>query len=229
MFVVAADSGWMPQSTEHLYALDALGVRALPVVTRSDLADPELARDEALGAPVRVVAGAAPGSVRVGSDGCGPREAALGVVAARRRVARPGPRRRRAPVGGPRVHGAGGGHSGHRDARGGHDPGWATSWPWARARSPCAGCRALGESVDPVRAVARVALNLRGVGLDEVGRGDALTTPGRWLRLRRRRRTRGTAWGRLGRGGAAEQARDLHLGSWRCARAAAWTGAHGRT
>ncbi|HWN28634.1 MAG TPA: SelB C-terminal domain-containing protein, partial [Actinomycetospora sp.] len=32
------------------------------------------------------------------------------------------------------------------------------------------------------RAVARVALNLRGVGLDEVGRGDALTTPGRWLR-----------------------------------------------
>jgi selenocysteine-specific elongation factor len=44
------------------------------------------------------------------------------------------------------------------------------------------GMQALGESVDPVRAVARVALNLRGVGLDEVGRGDALTTPGRWLR-----------------------------------------------
>jgi len=49
MFIVAADSGWMPQSTEHLAALDALGVRdGLLVVTRSDLADPELARDEAL-------------------------------------------------------------------------------------------------------------------------------------------------------------------------------------
>ncbi|MEO3801530.1 SelB C-terminal domain-containing protein [Nonomuraea sp. B1E8] len=41
MFVVAADEGWMPQSEEHLVALEALGVRhCLLVVTRSDLADP---------------------------------------------------------------------------------------------------------------------------------------------------------------------------------------------
>src|ERR1700735_5661501 len=41
LFVVAADGGWMPQSSEHLAALDALGVRhGLLVVTRSDLADP---------------------------------------------------------------------------------------------------------------------------------------------------------------------------------------------
>ena len=41
LFVVAADEGWMPQSAEHLAALDALGVRhGLLVVTRSDLADP---------------------------------------------------------------------------------------------------------------------------------------------------------------------------------------------
>jgi selenocysteine-specific elongation factor len=41
VFVVAADGGWMPQSQEHLDALDALGVRhGLLVVTRCDLADP---------------------------------------------------------------------------------------------------------------------------------------------------------------------------------------------
>ncbi|GAA4509110.1 SelB C-terminal domain-containing protein [Nonomuraea ferruginea] len=59
VFVVAADEGWMPQSEEHLVALEALGVRhCLLVVTRSDLADPgpaiERSRarlDEALGKP----------------------------------------------------------------------------------------------------------------------------------------------------------------------------------
>src|SRR6185312_1693449 len=41
LFVVAADEGWMPQSGEHLDALEALGVRrGLLVVTRSDLTDP---------------------------------------------------------------------------------------------------------------------------------------------------------------------------------------------
>ncbi len=41
MFVVAADEGWMPQSAEHLAAIDALGVRnGVLVVTRADLADP---------------------------------------------------------------------------------------------------------------------------------------------------------------------------------------------
>lgn len=41
MFVVAADEGWMPQSEEHLVALEALGVRhGLLAVTRADLADP---------------------------------------------------------------------------------------------------------------------------------------------------------------------------------------------
>src|SRR6516225_12337473 len=41
MFVVAADEGWMPQSAEHLAAIDALAIsRGLLVVTRADLADP---------------------------------------------------------------------------------------------------------------------------------------------------------------------------------------------
>ena len=41
MFVVAADGGWMPQSEEHLAAIDAVGIgHGLLAVTRCDLADP---------------------------------------------------------------------------------------------------------------------------------------------------------------------------------------------
>src|SRR5215813_12407408 len=41
LFVVAADGGWMPQSAEHLAAVDALGIsRGLLAVSRADLADP---------------------------------------------------------------------------------------------------------------------------------------------------------------------------------------------
>src|SRR5438270_5603676 len=48
LVVVAADEGWMPQSAEHLAALDALGVRyGLLAVTRADLADPGPAMTEA--------------------------------------------------------------------------------------------------------------------------------------------------------------------------------------
>src|SRR5262250_268057 len=49
LFVVAADGGWMPQSAEHLAAIDALGIsRGLLVITRSDLADPRGAMARAL-------------------------------------------------------------------------------------------------------------------------------------------------------------------------------------
>ena len=48
LFVVAADEGWMPQSAEHLAAIDALGVgNGLLVVTRADLADPAPALEQA--------------------------------------------------------------------------------------------------------------------------------------------------------------------------------------
>uniref|UniRef100_UPI001885F728 GTP-binding protein n=1 Tax=Ornithinicoccus halotolerans TaxID=1748220 RepID=UPI001885F728 len=54
LLVVAADDGWMPQTAEHVAALEALGVRhGVIAVTRSDLADPEvaaeLAREELAG------------------------------------------------------------------------------------------------------------------------------------------------------------------------------------
>ncbi len=49
MLVVAADEGWRAQTTEHLAAVDALGLtHGLLVVTRSDLADPAPATSDAL-------------------------------------------------------------------------------------------------------------------------------------------------------------------------------------
>src|ERR1700723_14728 len=49
LFVVAADGGWMPQSAEHLAAIDAGGIRhGLLAVTRADLADPGPATRQAL-------------------------------------------------------------------------------------------------------------------------------------------------------------------------------------
>lgn len=43
------------------------------------------------------------------------------------------------------------------------------------------GLQSLGRSYDEVAAVARVAVNLRGVERSEVARGDALLTPGAWV------------------------------------------------
>ena len=48
LLVIAADEGWAAQTDEHVRALDALGVRhGLVAVTRSDLADPTAAIDQA--------------------------------------------------------------------------------------------------------------------------------------------------------------------------------------
>src|ERR1700759_2496747 len=67
LLVVAADGGWMPQSAEHLAAVDAVGIRhGLLAVTRSDLADPGPAMREALDHISRTSLGAVPG-VAVGA------------------------------------------------------------------------------------------------------------------------------------------------------------------
>src|SRR5699024_4443171 len=42
------------------------------------------------------------------------------------------------------------------------------------------GIQSLGRDVRSVTGTARVALNLRGAAVDEVPRGTALLTPGRW-------------------------------------------------
>ncbi|MBQ1020849.1 SelB C-terminal domain-containing protein [Micromonospora sp. D93] len=72
LIVVAADEGWMPQSAEHLAALDALGVAyGLLAVTRADLADPGPATARARAEIAATSLGAVPAVAVSGLTGAG--------------------------------------------------------------------------------------------------------------------------------------------------------------
>ncbi|WP_432488478.1 SelB domain-containing protein [Kineococcus sp. SYSU DK018] len=182
LLVVAADGGWMPQSAEHLAALDALGVRhGLLVVTRADLADPApalaAARAELAGTSLAGVPAVACSAV----TGAGLDEVRR--VLAEVLAAVPAPR-----AAGPvrlwvdrafTIRGAGTvvtGTLGAGTLRTGDELDLATASGVRRAR--VRGLQSLEQDVASASGVARVAVNLRGVERGEVGRGDALVTPG---------------------------------------------------
>ncbi|MCX4391018.1 selenocysteine-specific translation elongation factor [Micromonospora peucetia] len=183
LVVVAADEGWMPQSAEHLAALDALGVSyGLLVVTRADLADPgpAMARARAELAATSLGALDAVAVSAVTGAGLPQLRAALDRLAVRL----PAPQAD-APV---RlwvdraftVRGAGTvvtGTLGAGRLRVGDELELAGAQP-VRVR----GLHCLGVARSEVAAVARVAVNLRGTPRDRIGRGDALLTPGRFHR-----------------------------------------------
>ena len=183
MFVVAADGGWMPQSAEHLAAVDALGVRhGLLVITRSDLADPEPATRQALAEIARTSLGtveAIPVSAVTGQGLDELRSALVRLVA---------PLGGQSEMSGPvrlwidrsfTIKGAGTVVTGTLPAgtvRNGQELVLAPSGRTVRVR----GLEALGEPADAVSGVGRVALNLRGIPADLPARGMALIDPGRW-------------------------------------------------
>jgi selenocysteine-specific elongation factor len=184
MLVVAADEGWMPQSAEHLAALHALGVSyGLLVVTRVDLADPGPALAQARARIAATSLGEVDAVAVSAVTGVGLPElrAALDRLAARL----PDPAAD-APV---RlwvdrsftVRGSGtvvtGTLGGGRIAAGDHLELAGTGEP-VRVR----GLHSLGAPRDEVAAVARVAVNLRNVPRERLGRGEALLTPGRFGR-----------------------------------------------
>ena len=117
LMAIAADDGVMPQTREHAAVLRALDVgRGVVAVTKSDLADPELAMLEAgeLLPEAEVVAVSA-------RTGAGLDELRAALDRRGRRGGQPrrggrGPRRRRPAAHRPRVHDQGGGNRGHRDA-----------------------------------------------------------------------------------------------------------------
>ncbi|MEU4550154.1 SelB domain-containing protein [Nonomuraea dietziae] len=187
MFVVAADEGWMPQSEEHLVALEALGVRhCLLAVTRADLADPAPAIEQArtrlaaagLGGAGDVAGAGGVEAVGVSGrtgQGLGELREALDRLVAG--LPAPDPE---APVrlwidrvftvtgSGTVVTGTlpeGTISVGDELALGGEP---------VRVRA----LESLKEPLPAVTGVARVAVNLRGRGLPE--RGRALVAPGRW-------------------------------------------------
>ncbi|MEU8220842.1 SelB C-terminal domain-containing protein [Micromonospora taraxaci] len=184
LIVVAADEGWMPQSAEHLAALDALGVAyGLLAVTRADLADPGPAMARARAEIAATSLGAVPAVAVSGLTGAGLPElrAALDRLAA----GLPAP-----VVDDPvrlwvdrsfTVRGSGTvvtGTLGGGRLRVGDELEVAGADEPVRVR----GLHSLGEARPEVTAVARVAVNLRGTPRDRLGRGDALLTPGRFHR-----------------------------------------------
>ena len=171
IFVVAATEGWMPQSEEHLAALQALGVgHVLVVISKADLDDPSIAieqvRQRIVDAPV--VVGTDLNKVRAELvslvDGLPPpdRDADVRLWVDRSFS----------------VRGAGTVVTGTLAAgtiRVGDE------LEHAGRRVTVRGLQSLGRDQTEVGAVARVAVNLRGIDRQHIGRGDAVRTPGAWL------------------------------------------------
>ena len=180
LFVVGADDPWMPQSAEHLAALDALDVRhGVLVVTRSDLTDPAPALERARAELARTSLAGVPGVTVSGHTG-------EGIEALRRLLddtlaGVPAPdgaapvrmwvdRRFVVRGAGTVVTGtlpAGTVSTGDRLETGAGE---------LRVR----GVESLGRRRDSISGTARVALDLAGDLPDDLGRGAVLTTPGAW-------------------------------------------------
>jgi len=183
MFVVAADEGWMPQSAEHLDAVDALGVtHGLLVVTRCDLADPGPAMARAgkeIGATSlgQVESVAVSGRTGAGLDAL---RAALGRLVVGLPAADPDADVRFWTDRAFTIRGAGTvvtGTLGGGRLRVGDEVVLAPTMRSVRVR----GLQSLGQPVAEATGVSRVAVNLRGVPVEEVRRGFALLTPAHWL------------------------------------------------
>ncbi len=174
LMTIAADDGVMPQTREHAAVLTALGVsHGVVAVTKADLADPEAARREAseLWPQAEIVAV----SARTGT-GLNELRGAIDRVAARRpsRAAQPGTTRM------------------HIDRvftiRGAGTVVTGTLWSGAVARGdeiqlhPRArrarvrGVQVHDRTVERASAGQRVAVNLAGVAVHELARGDVLAS-----------------------------------------------------
>jgi selenocysteine-specific elongation factor len=182
LFVVAADGGWMPQSAEHLAAIDALGIsRGLLAVTRADLADPGPVLADAAGRLARTSLGEVEWVTVSAVTGRGMAEllAALGRLAGQLPQADA-----RAPV---RlwvdrsfsIKGSGTVVTGTLPAGTVRVRDELLLTPSLRP-VVVRGIQSLKEGAAEVGGVARVALNLRGVDAGSVTRGMALISPGAW-------------------------------------------------
>jgi selenocysteine-specific elongation factor len=186
LIVVAADGGWMPQSAEHLAAIDAMGIRhGLLVVTRCDLAGPDPATRQGLAEIAASSLGQVEAVATSSVTGAGLPE--LRDALARLVAGLPAPDAA-APV---RlwvdrsfsIRGSGTVITGTLPAgtvRTGQELLLTPSMRPARIRR----IESMNEPAASVTGVARVALNLRGVPADVPARGMALVDAGRWTMTR---------------------------------------------
>jgi selenocysteine-specific elongation factor len=182
LVVVAADDGWSAQTAEHVAVLDALGVRhALLAVTKADLADPSPVLADARGRLATTSLGNVPGVAVSAATGAGVPEVAAALETLLAGLPAP-------DVSAPvrlwidrafTIRGAGTVVTGTLAA--------GTVAPGNRLllgdrEVVVRGVHSLGEPVERASATARVALNLRGIAVEELARGDALLTPGAFRR-----------------------------------------------
>jgi selenocysteine-specific elongation factor len=182
LFIVAADEGWMPQSAEHLAALHALDVRhGLCVITRSDLADPAPAMRQARAEIARTSLGEIDAVSVAALAGTGMAELRAALAQLLSGLPKPD---LDAPV---RlwidrsfsIRGSGTVVTGTLAAgrlRVGDELEVASAGRTVGVRA----LQSLGAQTSEVDAVARVAVNLRGVDRSTLRRGDALLTPQRF-------------------------------------------------
>ncbi len=182
LMVVAADGGWMPQSAEHLAAINALGIsHGLLAVTRADLADPgpvlRRARSELAATSLGQVEAVAVSAV----TGAGLPELRQALARLAQALPVPDPA---APV---RlwadrafsIRGSGTVVTGTLPAgtvRTGGELLLTPSLRPVRVRA----IESRQRSADHVHGVARVALNLRGLPREVPARGMALVGPDQW-------------------------------------------------
>ncbi|MFP5070076.1 SelB C-terminal domain-containing protein [Pseudonocardia nantongensis] len=184
MFVVAADEGWMPQSAEHADALAAAGLdRGLLVITRCDLLDPDLALADARDALAARGLGDWPAVCVSAPTGAGLEDLRTALADLVSGIPAPEPDADvrlwvdRAFT----VRGAGTVVTGTLRS-GTVAPGQELELDGADGRTAVTvrAVQELGEPVDAATAVARVALNLRGLPHSAVRRGDVLLAPRAW-------------------------------------------------
>lgn len=186
MLVVAADQGWQAQSSEHLAILDALGVEhGLLVVTRADLADPAPVLADARRRLARTSLGQVEAVAVSATTGAGMDDlrAALGRLVAGLPEPETSGRVRLFVDRAFTIRGAGTvvtGTLGSGRVRVGDTLQIATAGA-TEERVTVRGVQRLGNPSEEVTAVARVALNLRGVPVSRVERGSVLSTPGAWI------------------------------------------------
>ena len=182
LFVMAADGGWMPQSAEHLAAIDALGIsRGVLVVTRADLADPSRAIAQAAAQIRRSSLGDVRAVAVSAITGAGLPEliGALSELAGQLPPADP-----KAPV---RIWvdraftitGSGTVVTGTLPAGTVRRGDELLLMPAVRPVKVRA-LQTLGENAAELTGVARAALNLRGIDRTRLARGMALVQPGCW-------------------------------------------------
>ena len=184
LLVIAADEGWRAQTEEHVRALDALGVsHGLVAVTRSDLADPAAATEQARDRLAETTLAGIPavsvsGSTGAGLDGL---RAGLDALAKGLPPADPEARIRLWVDRSFTVRGSGTVVTGTLAAGTLH---MGDVLELGDATASVRALQCLGEPAHAVTAPARVAVNLRNVGHEDVRRGDVLLTPGAWRRTR---------------------------------------------